>query len=266
MNVGSRSRELVACAALAASFGCRTADGPRPPAVPAPPAAPVATAAPSHASAPPVMPDSVHWVRNSAEFRAASHQAFRWATVLVERAAAGRAPGTWAVSLDGDETVLDNSQYQKERSAIGQGFSDESWREWVSRKSAPALPGSSAFLRRVHELGGRIAIVTNRAATECADTEANFRARELPFDLMLCRPAEGPSHKEPRYDAIAAGTARAGVPPMEIVLWVGDNIQDFPLQRQDLRQKPDAAFADYGSRFVIIPNPMYGSWEKNPRE
>jgi predicted secreted acid phosphatase len=32
---------------------------------------------------------------------------------------------------------------------------------------------------------------------------------------------------------------------------------------QDVREQPDSAFAALGDRFWLIPNPMYGSWEKN---
>ena len=43
------------------------------------------------------------------------------------------------------------------------------------RREATPLPGAAAFLARVRELGGRIAIVTNRLESECADTEAVFQ-------------------------------------------------------------------------------------------
>src|SRR5687768_2378894 len=96
-------------------------------------------------------PSPIHWVRDSAEYRAAAVQAYRTAARQLEVLAASRPPGTWAVSLDADETVLDNSQYQKERAAAGLPYTSESWREWVSRKAAPAVPGAPAFLRSVKE-------------------------------------------------------------------------------------------------------------------
>ena len=45
--------------------------------------------------------------------------------------------------------------------------------------------------------------------------------------------------------------------------FVGDNIQDFPEKSQAIRERGDEAFADFGARFFVLPNPMYGSWEKN---
>jgi 5'-nucleotidase (lipoprotein e(P4) family) len=222
--------------------------------------------APVAAASPAMPPLALRWVRNSAEYPAATIQAYRLAARRIDVAGATKAPETWAVSLDADETVLDNSQYAKERAAAGLAYSSESWREWVARRAAVPVPGSAAFLRRVKDKGGVIVIVTNRTQAECPDTEENFRALQLPFDAMLCRPADGPGDKEPRYDGVANGTARPGLGPLEIVLWVGDNIQDFPHMRQEARKAGEAAFAQFGERFIIIPNPTYGSWERNPAE
>jgi 5'-nucleotidase (lipoprotein e(P4) family) len=246
-----RGGSIVAVVMVLAGTGCATSGS-----------------APAHrpGSGPAAAPLALHWVRDSAEYRAATVQAYRMATRRIDVVGASMPPGTWAVSLDADETVLDNSQYQKERAAAGLAFTPESWREWVSRKSAPAIPGAKAFLRRVKELKGTIFIVTNRRQAECADTEANFQALELPYDAILCRPDDGPGEKEPRYDSIAAGTAVPGLRPLEVVLWVGDNIMDFPQLRQEMRKAGETAFMGFGGRFIIIPNPMYGSWESNPAE
>ena len=242
---------IVVVLALCAGTGCHTAGAAR------------ATAA---APTPPPAPTALHWVRTSAEFRAAATQAFHAATRRIEVVGASMPPGTWAVSLDADETVLDNSLYAKERMAAHQGYSAESWRAWVARRAAVPIPGSAQFLRRVKEMNGAIVIVTNRTQAECADTEENFRALQLPFDVMLCRPDGAPPDKMPRYQSVIDGTALPGLRPLEIVAWVGDNIQDFPLLTQADRTSGEAAFAEFGNRYIIIPNPVYGSWEKNPAE
>jgi predicted secreted acid phosphatase len=78
---------------------------------------------------------------------------------------------------------------------------------------------------------------------------------------MLCRPDGAPSTKAPRFEAVANGTTPAGGPPLEVVAFVGDNILDFPTMTQASRQAGDAAFTDFGQRFFLIPNPMYGSWQ-----
>lgn len=243
---------------LAVAAACRSAAPAAPPQAPSSP-----VAAPARGSEGFRAPEAIRWARDSAEHRALFLQVYRAASAHVEREAATRAPGTWAVVLDADETVIDNSLYQLERARAGQPFDAASWKAWCARREAVPLPGAAAFLSRVRALGGRIAIVTNRSAAECPDTEAVFRAHGLAYDAMLCRPDAGPSDKNPRLEAVARGTTPAGLPPLELVAVVGDNIQDFPEKSQAIRERADDAFAEFGARFFVLPNPMYGSWERN---
>lgn len=235
--------------ALAIATGCRSAA----------PVAPATAPVTSPASAPPE-PDSVKWVRSAAEYHAAALQAYALATTRVEAAAASRPRNAWAVVLDADETVISNLTYQRERALAGLPYTPESWAEWVARREATPLPGAARFMVRVRELGGRIAIVTNRAAAECDDTQAVFRQHALVYDAMLCRPEKGPSDKNPRFQAVSRGEP-FGSGPVEVVLFVGDNILDFPDASQAWRQQGDSAFSEFGRRFILLPNPMYGSWQ-----
>lgn len=207
------------------------------------------------------MPEAIKWVRDSAEFQAAFLQAYRLATVRLEQASTSRRPGTWAVVLDADETIINNSTYQLERARQGLGYSTESWAAWVKRREATALPGAAAFLARVRALGGKIAVVTNRLGSECDDTKAVFEKYTLVYDAMLCRPDGTPSDKNPRFDAVASGSALGISAPIDIVLFVGDNIQDFPKLAQSVKNQGEAGFTEFGTRFFLVPNPMYGSWQ-----
>ena len=146
---------------------------------------------------------------------------------------------------------------------MGLGFTLESWFEWVREERADALPGAAEFISRVRGLGGRAVIVTNRDDEICEPTRRNLDALGIEVDAVLCR-VDGQSDKEPRFRAVEEGTAGGGLPPLEIVAWVGDNIEDFPGGSQGLRTTGASAFADFGQRYFILPNPMYGGWERNP--
>ncbi len=235
--------------------GCQSAMPPLP-ALDAPTPPPLPPGAGREADA-----DNIRWVRDAAEYRAAVVQVYRSATAHVEAAAATRSAGSWAVILDADETVISNLEYQLERARLGMGFSADSWNLWVRRREAVPLPGAAAFLRRVRELGGRIAIVTNRLQSECEDTASVFRRHELVYDAMLCRPARGPSDKNPRFTAVARGESPAGEGPLEVVAYIGDNILDFPGLNQAARDQGESAFTDFGVKFFLVPNPLYGSWQ-----
>lgn len=203
----------------------------------------------------------VKWVQRSAEHEAASIMAFGVAGQRLQALAdASALPERWAIISDADETLLDNSQYQLERAELGTGFGPTSWSKWVARKEARAMPGSVAFVELVHELGGEFVIVTNRSSAECADTQTNLVALGLAFDRILCK--TNGSDKNPRFQAVEAGDADHAA--TDVLLYVGDNILDFPALTQDIRKDGEDAFEDFAERFVILPNPMYGSWTNNP--
>jgi 5'-nucleotidase (lipoprotein e(P4) family) len=176
--------------------------------------------------------------------------------------ATGLPAQSWAVILDADETVLDNSEYQRRRAVLDSGFTDDSWSDWVSERAAVAVPGAVDFTRFVHALGGRVVIVTNRSLAACDATRANLSSIGVTADLVLCQP-KGESNKNPRFQRVQDGTAESGVPALKVVAWVGDNIQDFPDLTQAARNDPKT-LAEFGTKFFILPNPMYGSWQQVP--
>ena len=209
---------------------------------------------------------SVHWMRNSAEFRGnRSYRPTPWPGKYLRKRVEGMEPGTWAVAIDADETLISNLEYEKRAGAA---------REGIDRRALDGLGGPkrgsrhlcqelSSFSAWCSELGGRISIVTNRKERDCPDTQVNLEA----FRGTLRRAAL-PHRRAARRSLVGRasrmGTASADVPPVEIVMWLGDNINDFPEMSQESRFSSPEAFGDFGSRFFIFPNPSYGSWEANP--
>lgn len=225
-------------------------------------ATPSARTAVAIAPAPRPLANDVRWFRTSAEYRAIALQTYRDAEAHIVARASGLAAGSWAVILDADETVIDNSAYQRRRALIDSGYTDASWVAWVRERAAVAIPGAVELTRAVQARGGRIAIVTNRADSLCALTRDNLLGVGIRADIVLCQPG-GESDKNPRFRRIQAGDSALRIPPLEVVAWIGDNIQDFPSLTQ--RARDDAgALAPFGTRYFILPNPMYGSWERNP--
>jgi len=235
------------------------------------------------------------WIRSSAEFRSSAEGIYRsalsnlqlgladpgWSAELTQtRDFSGLPP---AVVMDIDETVLDNGAPQAEMLLKGTcpGEFEALWDAWISERAAPAIPGAAAFIRAAREskdAGGRpvrVFLITGReckaragSASACPqqdDTVANLRALGLDAptledDLMLKgeRP-EWVSEKLPRRQQVARD--------YRIVLNVGDDLADFI---PDLRGKPlpDRERARcrhrdwWGVRWFVIPNPVYGSWQR----
>ena len=162
---------------------------------------------------------------------------------------------------DADETLIDNSEYQRRRIAFGGTFDLTSWNAWVRERAAAPLPGAVEYVTAVRAMGGRVIVVTNRDEAGCDDTRANLTAIRLAVDLVLCRTTT--SDKNPRFEAVQAGAASPQLPPLEVVQWLGDNIQDFPRLTQAIRGGGRGTFALFGDRYFVLPNPMYGSFENN---
>ena len=199
------------------------------------------------------------WARTAAEHRATYLQTYSLAADRIRDAIPKSK--RWGVVLDVDETILDDSEFRLER--LGLPYDPQAFDAWCARERAVALPGAGAFLRRVRALGGVIALVTNRSQSICEHTRTNLDREGLPFDQVLCK--EGTDDKNPRFAALASGVPPSTLPPFTILMWLGDNIEDFPKLRQsELRNARDEAFRRFGADFFVLPNPVYGSWTQNP--
>ncbi|MEM6327419.1 MAG: HAD family acid phosphatase [Bacteroidota bacterium] len=225
------------------------------------PLAPTSSAPPPpSASVTTDLPLDIRWVRRAAEHRAVYAQTYRTAGHHLRTVADTLTATDWAVVLDADETLLDNSLYQRERAEMGLGYTPDSWNAWVRREAAPPLPGAVAFTALIRDLGGRVVVVTNREDIVCDETRRNLAAVGIEVDGVLCR--VGDSDKNARFAAVERGDL-PGLPPLTVVMWMGDNIGDFPVLTQDVRFEGDEAFSLFGTRYWAFPNPMYGSWTRN---
>lgn len=227
---------------------------------------------------------SVLWLQQSLEYRAAAAGVYHAASDRLESArtlpgsaaledqpaARGRRP---AVVMDLDETALDNSAYSAWMVRQAKPYDEGSWQAWLAQQAALEVPGAAAFTQLAARKGVDVFYVSNRAcvpdgADACpakAHTLANLArlgfARAVPQALMLKgeRPDWG-SDKSTRREEIAR-THR-------IIMLLGDDLRDFlpPAAVEQLRGGTAPAELQqrmklFGSRWFMLPNPMYGSWE-----
>ena len=171
-----------------------------------------------------------------------------------------------AVVLDVDETVLDNSGFQAKLIQIEGEYDPQMWNAWVAREQVRAIPGAKSFLEACRARNVAIYFVTNREYSVESSTRHNLealglRAVDNPQDNILSK-REQPdwgSDKTSRRDWIARDH--------RILLLIGDDLNDFV----NIGYKPTAAdrrqiaanYSDYwGTRWFLLPNPNYGSWER----
>ena len=202
------------------------------------------------------------WMRTSAEYRALAYQGYNVAMNAVKMAVTDpshqRKP--LAIVLDADETVVDNTKLMGESVANGNGrFDAPWWRQAVHQGKSQAMPGAVEFLNEVHKQGVEIFYVSNRYAPVNYDaTVQNFKELGFPsVDKEHVLLFEKDSDKQPRFDAITKKYA--------VILYMGDNAGDFPIgtKGKTLVERNaiiDEHKEDFGTTFVVFPNPAYGSW------
>ena len=202
------------------------------------------------------------WMRTSAEYRPLAYQGYNVAMNAVKMAVTDpshqRKP--LAIVLDADETVVDNTKLMGESIVNGNGrFDAPWWRQAVHQGKSQAMPGAVEFLNEVHKQGVEIFYVSNRYAPVNLDvTIQNFKELGFPSvdkDHVLL--FEKDSDKQPRFDMIAK--------KYYVIVYMGDNAGDFPIgtKGKTLAERNsiiDAHKEDFGTTFVVFPNPAYGSW------
>ncbi len=206
---------------------------------------------------------ALRWYHGSAEQRAAYEQTFRLAIERITAQARGRAPGSWAVIADVDETLLDNSKAECADQVQGVAtFDPGRWTQWVLAEQATALPGAVAFSAAVHNLGGRLIVISNREeGLHLAATRSNLAKVGIVADVLLLAKDARDIDKNSRFRLVEeVGIAAAKLPKLPVLAWVGDNIKDFPYLSQVDIGDP----ALFGTRYFLLPNPVYGSWQRLP--
>lgn len=196
------------------------------------------------------------FVQQSGEYRALSYQAFN----IAKRNFIESDMKKKAVVVDIDQTVLDISLHSGYLVREKRSFDKVAWSRFVDSKSSVATPGAVEFVNFVNSHDGRVFYVSNRTENEKVSTIENLR--ELGFSgvydsTVLMR--GNSSKKEERFSKIKGMG-------YNIVLFVGDNLNDFSDAPHGQLNQVRREFVynnrgDFGTRFVILPNPTYGDYE-----
>lgn len=203
---------------------------------------------------------AVAWYQHSAEMKAAYIQAFNWAGRILKSEAQAGVALPLAVILDIDETVLDNSPQTVRQILDGEAFSTEMWDEWCSLAQAEPLPGALEFTLQARALGVEVFYISNRGIHLLDVSLKNLKSAGFPN--------ADAEHVLLKTDGSGKDERRAKVREThDVVLLIGDNLGDFSgifderqggLTSEVVMKNRDM----FGYEFIILPNPLYGSWEK----
>ena len=163
-----------------------------------------------------------------------------------------------AVITDIDETVLDNSAFDAKLIKLDQPFSNEMWLEWGELCIADTVPGALAFFTYTADKNVDIFYISNRSVEQLQATMKNLKKFGFPqVDETHVLLKDKTSDKEPRRQQVLKNHT--------VVLLLGDNLTDFSSlfykQHGDRRNTlVDSLKSEFGTRFIVFPNPMYGDW------
>lgn len=202
---------------------------------------------------------SVVWYQTAAEFKALCYQAYNTGKLMLDNDLAHtRHSKKPAIIVDIDETVLDNSPHSALLIKEDKTFPYQ-WNEWVNAAKAEAIPGAVEFLSYAASKGVDVFYISNRGVGQVTATMENLKRTGFPqaqADHMLFKSDE--SSKEKRRLKVAEDH--------DIVLLFGDNLNDFTnvFEKKNVADRSSEATrlkSEFGKRFIVLPNPIYGDWE-----
>ncbi len=216
------------------------------------------------------------WMQTSAEYKAACLGAYAAARAALDRALddpemsaaleqeahpRGKPP---AVILDLDETVFDNSPYFAWLLKSGQEYSAQSFGDWVEERGAEAVPGALDYIRHAQSRGVAVFFVSNRSVKLEEATRDALKAYGVALD------AHGEDSvllkRERRDWGMLKGSRRAFIAERYRIVQIvgdtlGDFIDDFGVTVPQRTQEALSQTSYWGTKWVMLPNPVYGSWE-----
>ncbi len=216
------------------------------------------------------------WIQTAAEYYGASQQAYRvargmlehglrdphWVAAVEQGSPADLPP---AVIMDIDETVLDNSRFEARLVIENADYDRKLWQEWVSLARAKAVPGALGFVKYAKSRGVEVFFVTNRHVDVERDTRANLA--DLGFPVRGDRDVILSKKERPEWGSDKASRRKFIAREYRITLLIGDDLGDFVSdahKRVDDRRRSAEKYREYwGTKWILLPNPLYGSWERS---
>lgn len=215
------------------------------------------------------------WVQNAVEFDALTLMAYQTAATKIQDALLDK---SWTaeltqidqnieslppvVVLDIDETVLDNSPFQARMIAKNSGFDPIEWEKWVLEANADAIAGAVQFTTQAAEAGITIIYLSNREGNTEEATRKNLAELGFPIsdsdDVVLLK------NERPNWTSSKVERRNFVASNYRVLMLFGDDFNDFLPAKNITEAERDSLLEKYqsnfGERWFIMPNPIYGSW------
>lgn len=203
---------------------------------------------------------AVAWQQNSGEVNALRYQAYNSAMNYVDKLVKEKTTKPYAVTLDIDETIIDNSPHAGYEIKNSDPYSSENFNKWIQKADAKAIPGAKEFTDYAKSKGIEVFYVSNRK--EDIHLDATIKnMKKLGFvnsdkEHILLKTND--SDKAPRWNKIEE--------KYNLAMYCGDNLGDFPngyynKSNEERNKIVKEQSKDFGSKYIVLPNPVYGDFE-----
>lgn len=221
--------------------------------------------------------DANLYMQTAAEYRACCLQTYGWALERLRTRLAAVKSGELrpAVVMDLDETVVDNSAFQSFLDRERLNYSDALWERWEKDfpREVRLIPGAKGFIEAAERMGVTVVYISNRLVKHQDSTIAALKNLGLN--------TEGIADRILLKEQTSDKTARRKIAEQRysVLLYFGDNLRDFSEEFvsprlvpndlagqqqaiQDRAQKVEKASFRWGNDWIILPNPVYGEWQR----
>lgn len=221
------------------------------------------------------------YLQVSAEYRACCIQIYQLAGQRLESILESAKPKIRkpAIVMDLDETVVDNSAFQTFLYQNKLEYTDELWADYEENypQDVTLIPGVKSFIKKAESLGVTVIYLSNRSekfktSTATALEKQGINVAGIEDRLYLKAKDSTSSEKATRREAVAA--------KYNVLLFFGDNLRDFSESFAAKKLPANATSEDYlaaikqrqtaadqasshwGYDWFVLPNPVYGEWDK----
>ncbi|MPQ44647.1 5'-nucleotidase, lipoprotein e(P4) family [Clostridium tarantellae] len=202
------------------------------------------------------------WQQESGEAKALRYQAYNSAMNYIDEISARPSDKPYAVTLDLDETVVDNIPHAGYVIKNNELFSNDNFNKWCNMSAAKEIDGAKKFTDYAKQHGVEVFYVSNRSTDLLPGTIENMKKLNLvnadEEHVLLKADPKGPKQKDDRWNKIKE--------KYNLAMYCGDNLGDFPSgydykSNTERRQIVDENCADFGTKFIVLPNATYGDFE-----
>lgn len=198
------------------------------------------------------------WFQHSAEYKALTYQAYNVAERMVKEDLKIKRSKKRAVVFDIDETVLDNSYAGAYEIKNNIKWDEKKFEQWVLLKKATAIPGARDFVDFLVKNNIEPIFISNRRIGWTEETYQNLASEGFKVKRENVILMDQVKSKEDRRNQVAK--------KYDIIMLVGDNLLDFNQLFDKASHEMRGTIVDqmrkeFGTRYIVLPNPMYGDWE-----